>query len=76
MCKYNHKKAIKNKCLSISITLALMSCVLLQSSAQANTIDMHVEQGAMNSLVGRLGVGLGKDVGKTSFYAKVSLAHD
>lgn len=25
----------------------------------------------MNSLVGRLGVGLGKDVGKTSFYAKV-----
>lgn len=40
MCKYNHKKAIKNKCLSISITLALMSCVLLPPSAQANTIDM------------------------------------
>ena len=38
--------------------------------------DMQVEQGAMNSLVGRLGVGLGKDVGKTSFYAKVSLAHE
>ncbi|WP_371378531.1 hypothetical protein [Sporomusa aerivorans] len=38
--------------------------------------DMHVEQGGMNSLVGRLGIGIGKNSDRSGLYAKVSLAHE
>lgn len=38
--------------------------------------DMRVEQDGMNSLVGRLGIGMGKDTSKGTMYAKVSLAHE
>ncbi|WP_371366974.1 hypothetical protein SRRS_11180 [Sporomusa rhizae] len=38
--------------------------------------DMRVEQGGMNSLIGRLGIGIGKNSDRGGLHAKVSLAHE
>ena len=38
--------------------------------------DLRVEQGAMNSLVGRLGLSIGKNSDRSGMYAKISLAHE
>ncbi len=38
--------------------------------------DMYVDQGSMNSLIGRLGISIGKNNDRGGLYAKVSLAHE
>ena len=38
--------------------------------------SMHVRQGAMNSLIGRLGLGFGQETERSTYFAKVSLYHE
>lgn len=45
-------------------------------SSYAGNKPMHVEQGSFNSLVGRLGVSVGKVTDTTDMYAKVSVLHE
>lgn len=37
---------------------------------------MHVKSDAVNSAVGRLGIGIGKETEKSNIFAKLALAHD
>ena len=38
--------------------------------------SMHVRQGAMNSLIGRIGLGFGQETERSTYFAKVSLYHE
>ena len=38
--------------------------------------DMFVSQDSFNSVIGRLGIGIGKRTAKATYYAKVALAHE
>ena len=37
---------------------------------------MHVKSDAVNSAVGRLGIGIGKETEKSNIFAKLALAHE
>ena len=38
--------------------------------------SMHVNSDAVNSAVGRLGIGIGKETEKSNIFAKLALAHE
>ena len=38
--------------------------------------SMHVKSDAVNSAVGRLGIGIGKETEKSNIFAKLALAHE
>ncbi|MBQ8417437.1 MAG: autotransporter outer membrane beta-barrel domain-containing protein [Phascolarctobacterium sp.] len=45
-------------------------------AAYGKTATMDVEQDSFNSIVGRIGFGIGQQMDKASYYAKLALAHE
>ena len=38
--------------------------------------DLEIRQGAMNSFIGRIGIGFGRETGRSTCFAKLSLYHE
>lgn len=60
---------------SLELVLGRLNSVSY-NAAVASGGSMHVKADALNSAVGRLGIGVGKETNKSNFFAKLALAHE